>query len=215
MDAVAIYSNFPEGDEQGNREPIIEWPNIRQRRILIYGVTGSGKTTMAAWLSEKTGIPWTEIDLLMWNPGWELVPVDLQRERVAEICARDEWILDAAYAPWLDIPLERVQLIIGLDYSRSRTFWQLLKRTVTRAIDKKEVCNQNVETFKGMFSRDSILIWHFKSFARKRERMRLWQADQANFDVILLKRPTSPEKWEMERIMERIVENLLEREDEF
>jgi C4-dicarboxylate-specific signal transduction histidine kinase len=104
-----------------------------------------------------------------------------------------------------------VQLIIGLDFSRSRSFWQLLKRTIARAIDKKEVCNQNVETFKGMFSRDSILIWHFKSFARKRERMRQWQANQAKFDVILLKRPTSPERWEEDRMIER----MMEREAEF
>ncbi len=182
------------------------------KRILIYGVTGSGKTTMATWLSEKTGIPWTEIDPLMWNPGWELIPVDQQRERIAEICARDEWIFDAAYAPWLDIPLERVQLIIGLDFSRSRSFWQLLKRTVARAIDKKEVCNQNVETFKGMFSRDSILIWHFKSFARKRERMRQWQANQAKFEVILLKNPIDLEIWKANLVF-TIVQEMLESND--
>ncbi len=180
------------------------------KRILVYGVTGSGKTTMATWLSEKTGIPWTEIDPLMWNPGWELIPVDQQRERIAEICASDEWILDAAYGPWLDIPLERVQLIIGLDFSRSRSFWQLLKRTIARAIDKKEVCNQNVETFKGMFSRQSILFWHFKSFGNKRRRMRQWYSSPTNFGVVLFKKPISPERWEENRMIERV----MEREDE-
>lgn len=165
------------------------------KRILIYGVTGSGKTTFASSLSKTTGIRWQEVDALMWNPGWEFVPLELQRERITEICARDEWILDAAYGKWIDIPLERVQLIIGLDYARSRTLWQLLKRTIARCLDKKEVCNGNVESLKGMFSKDSILIWHFKSFDRKRERMRSWQKGQTAFQVLLFKNDTDLQNW--------------------
>ena len=171
------------------------------KRILIYGVTGSGKTTFAAQLSQDTGIPWQEVDALMWNPGWEFVPLDEQIRRMREICARDEWILDAAYAKWIDIPLERVQLIIGLDYSRSKTLWQLIKRTIARCIDKKEVCNGNVETWKGVFSKESILVWHFKSFSRKRERMRSWKKGPTDFDVVLLKTPTDLVMWQAEQAL--------------
>jgi len=168
------------------------------KRILIYGVTGSGKTTMATWLSEKTGIPWTEIDNLMWEANWEFVPIEEQRERIRAICSQDEWIMDAAYAKWLEIPLERVQLVIGLDYSRWYSFWQLFKRSIARGIDKKPVCNGNVETIRALLSKDSILLWHFKSFGNKRRRMREWQSSPTNFDVILLKKPISPERWELE-----------------
>jgi adenylate kinase family enzyme len=171
------------------------------KRILIYGVTGSGKTTLATSLSRSTGIPWQEVDTLMWNPGWEFVALEEQRRRMTEICARDEWILDAAYGKWIDIPLERVQLIIGLDYSRSRTFWQLLMRTVARCLDKKLVCNGNVETLKGMFSKDSILLWHFKSFDRKRERMREWKKGPTTFQVKLFRSDTDLVIWQAEQVL--------------
>jgi adenylate kinase family enzyme len=171
------------------------------KRILIYGVTGSGKTTFAAQLSQDTGIPWQEVDALMWNPGWEFVPLEQQRERMSEICARDEWILDAGYAKWMDIVLPNVDLILCLDYSRGRTFWQLLKRTIARCMDKKEVCNGNIETFKGMFSKDSILLWHFKSFDRKRERMRSWEKGPTDFQVILFKNSTDLVIWQAEQIL--------------
>lgn len=174
---------------------------VLPKRILIYGVTGSGKTTLAAKLSEQTGIPWQEVDSLMWNPGWEMVPLDEQRRRMTEICARDEWILDAAYGKWIDIPLERVQLVIGLDYSRSRTLWQLLKRTISRCVDKKEVCNGNIETLKGMFSKDSILLWHFKSFDRKRKRMWSWKKGPTDFQVILFKNNTDLVIWQAEQVL--------------
>ena len=87
-------------------------------RIMVYGVTGSGKTTMARRLHEIVAIPWQEVDQLTWEPGWVVVPKDTQRARIEEICARDRWILDTAYGNWIDVPLSRVQLIVALDYPR-------------------------------------------------------------------------------------------------
>lgn len=211
MEAEAIDGIFPDNLEPNNDEPDIEWPNIRQRRILIYGVTGSGKTTMAKWMSERTGIPWVEIDNLMWNANWEFVPIEEQQARIRAICDQDEWIMDAAYGKWIEIPLERVQLVIGLDYPRYRSFWQLLKRSVARGIDKKPVCNGNVETMRALFSKDSILLWHCKSYKSKQRRMRNWKTNQSQFDVLLPKKPISQERWEMERL----VEAMMKREDEF
>lgn len=181
------------------------------RRILIYGVTGSGKTTTACRLSDLTGIAWTEVDTLMWNPGWDFVSLDVQRERIEAICGRSEWILDAGYAKWMDLVLPRVDLIVCLDYSRSRTFWQLLKRTLARAIDKQEVCNGNVESFRMIFSRKSILVWHCQSFARKRVRMRQWHQANNEFDVILFRNPGELNHW----IMDQVVEHVLERQEDF
>ncbi|MEI8281487.1 MAG: hypothetical protein WCG75_03685 [Armatimonadota bacterium] len=81
------------------------------RRVLIYGVTGSGKTTAARHLADLMGFAWTEVDALMWNPGWDFVPLDVQRERIEAICSQDEWILDAGYAKWMDLVLPRVDLV--------------------------------------------------------------------------------------------------------
>lgn len=48
---------------------------------MLYGVTGSGKTTLAARLSQATGIPWHSVDELTWEPDWIPVPEDEQRLR--------------------------------------------------------------------------------------------------------------------------------------
>ena len=166
---------------------------MKERRILLYGVTGSGKTSLAERVSKATGIPWHSVDDLTWMPGWQEVALEEQKQKIAEICALGDWILDTAYAKWSEIPLERVEVIVGLDYPRWVSFSRLLRRTLQRAIDGKLICNGNRETWKLIFSKDSILIWHFKSFKRKRQRLHRWQEEGRN--VILLRSPRETEEW--------------------
>ncbi|MFI5385915.1 MAG: adenylate kinase [Fimbriimonadales bacterium] len=168
---------------------------VDAKRILVYGVTGSGKTTFARRVSERTGIPWHSVDDLTWEPNWVEVPAEVQRERIAEICAGEEWILDTAYAKWIEIPLARVELIIGLDYPRWFSLGRLLLRTAARVIDKKEICNGNRETFWNSLSRDSILAWHFRSFRGKRMRLRDWADNPVGPKVIVFRQDQEAKRW--------------------
>ena len=165
------------------------------RRILVYGVTGSGKSALAARLSELTGIGWVEVDTQTWLPGWVQRSEEEQRRRFAEICAGEEWILDSAYGIWSDIPLARADLVVGLDYARLVSLGRLLRRTVARNLDKREICNGNVETWRGTFSRESIVAWHFRSFRRKHERLVAWEEDPARPPVLRLRTPAETEAW--------------------
>jgi adenylate kinase family enzyme len=164
-------------------------------RVLIYGVTGSGKTTLARQVAEKTGLPWHSVDDLTWEPGWISVPPAEQRRRIAAICAGERWIIDSAYSSWLDLVLARADLIVALDYPRWRSLAWLTRRTLTRAVTRRPVCNGNTESFRQMLSRDSIIVWHFRSFARKRARMRAWAADPAGPEVIRLTSPAATRRW--------------------
>jgi adenylate kinase family enzyme len=174
----------------------MENPQVATKsRVLVYGVTGSGKTALAARLSAATGIPWHHVDNLTWEPGWRQVPVEEQRRRIAEICAGDRWILDTAYGTWLDVPLARADLIVGLDFPRWLSLTRLMRRTAGRVIDGRPVCNGNRETLRTALSRESIIAWHFRSFARKRARIRAWEADPSGPDVVRLSSRRAVEQW--------------------
>lgn len=164
-------------------------------RVLLYGVTGSGKSTAALAVGARTGHPVTLVDELTWLPGWVSVDEDEQRRVIGEVVAGERWILDSAYGAWLDLVLPRAQLVVGLDYSRWLSLARLVRRTVHGAITKEPRCNGNVETFRKVFDRSSIIRWHVASFARKRDRMRGWAASPDGPQVLLFRRPRDLEAW--------------------
>jgi adenylate kinase family enzyme len=132
---------------------------------------------------------------LAWLPGWQATTEEYQRGVIEAICAADEWILDTAYGQWIDLALERVELIVALDYPRWISFLRLFKRTASRIADKKPVCNGNYETLRNTLSRDSILLWHFRSFNRKRRRIRQWANAPSGPTVIVLRSPRTAAEW--------------------
>lgn len=161
----------------------------------MYGVTGSGKTVLAERISAATGIPWHAVDELTWEPGWVEVPHEEQRRRVAGICAGDRWILDTAYGRWLDVPLARADLVVALDFPRWLSLSRLVRRTIARIVDGRPMCNGNYESLRHAVSRDSIILWHFRSFARKRRRIRSWEHDPEVPPVVRLTSPRHVERW--------------------
>ena len=109
-----------------------------------------------------------------WLPGWVQRPADEMRALAALAAAEPALVFDTAYGSFRDLVEPRAEVVIGLDYPRWISLGRLLKRTLIRVIDRRPICNGNVETFRQVFSLDSIVVWHFRSFSRKRATMRAW-----------------------------------------
>ena len=170
--------------------------DLGAHRVLIYGVTGSGKTTLARRLSAATGLPWYSADdEIGWRPGWVQTPLGDQRRLAEAICRRDDWILDTAYASWRDVVLDRVELIVALDYPRRVSLARLVRRTIARIVDRREICNGNRETLRQALLGESILAWHFRSFTGKRRRIAAWCADPDAPPVLRFTRPRDVQRW--------------------
>jgi adenylate kinase family enzyme len=159
------------------------------RRILVYGATGSGKSTMARQLSELTGIPWTSVDDLCWRPDWVPMPPEEQLAHFDALTATDSWILDSAYGGWRHLAYKRADLVVALDLSRLTSLTRVLRRTASRIVHRQEVCNGNRESWRAVFARDSLVVWHFTSFRRKRTEIRTWEAARSGPPVIRLVSP--------------------------
>ncbi len=162
----------------------------------MYGVTGSGKTTLARQIAEITGIPWHSMDdEVGWLPDWVERPKDEQRALVSAIVSSDDWVIDTAYGHWRDLVMDRTELIVALDYPRLVSLSRLARRTARRLVTREVACNGNTESLRQALSSQSILAWHFRSFSRKRQRIAGWQADPSAPPVVRLRSPRSTEKW--------------------
>jgi len=64
-------------------------------RVLIIGGNGSGKTTFAKALAEKTGLPLVHLDSLYWKDNWESVGREVFDARLEQELNKPKWILMA------------------------------------------------------------------------------------------------------------------------
>jgi adenylate kinase family enzyme len=159
----------------------------RARRVLCFGAPGSGKSTLGAALADRLDLPAVSIDDLCWEPGWVQPPRAELDARVLPVLERESYVIDSVYRFHNAAALERVDVIVGLDYPRLVSLSRLLRRTWRRLRTRERVCNGNVESLRVVVSRDSIIVWHFRSWPSKRERMRAWHADPSAPPVLLLR----------------------------
>ena len=103
--------------------------------------------------------------------------------------------MDTTYTSWRDLAVARADVIVALDYPRWLSLSRLIRRTVVRVIDQRTICNGNTETWRQTFSRDSIILWHFRSFADKRAQIRAWVRESPGPTVIHLTSPRATSAW--------------------
>ncbi len=90
-------------------------PTSALKRILVIGSGGSGKTTFARRLAERTKLPLIHLDALYWRPGWDPTPDEEWRAKVAELVNTPAWIMDGNYGGTLNIRLAACDAVVFLD----------------------------------------------------------------------------------------------------
>lgn len=104
------------------------------RRIVIFGNTSGGKSTLARRLSREAGIPQFEVDRLFWRPDWSMTPKETYERQHAEIVAGANWIIDGGGS--LDTTRARAELatdIIMIDMPVWVHFWLAAERQIAWA----------------------------------------------------------------------------------
>jgi adenylate kinase family enzyme len=136
-------------------------------RIVVIGVTGSGKTTFASQVAGLLDTPHIELDALHWNANWQESPREVFIQKVEAATSNDAWVVDGNYTTkTAHIVWARADTLVWLDYPFRLTLSQLLIRTIRRALFGEECCNGNRETLRKVLSKDSIILWMFRSYWR-------------------------------------------------
>ncbi len=149
-------------------------------RANVVGVSGSGKSTFSKKLSEKLSLPYIEMDQLFWGPDWYLPADEEFFARLEEQLYKDAWVLDGNYSRTLTLKWQRADTVIWIDYSFTRTLYQSISRALRRAMTQQELWpdTDNRETFKKLFSKDSIVLWMLRNYKSSRVKYRTLMQDE-------------------------------------
>ena len=154
-------------------------------RIMIIGCGGSGKTTLARILHERTGLPLVHLDQIYWSPGdWKhLEREEFDRKLQIEL-EKPQWIMDGNFNRTLEMRLERADTVIYLDYNRIVCLLHWAKRVITNyGKAREDMAPGCVEWFDPEFMG---WIWNFNRTNRNRYDSLLKQSEKT---VFVMKNP--------------------------
>lgn len=86
------------------------------QKIMVIGCPGSGKSTFSRALHEIMGLPLYHLDMLNWNADRTTVEKEVFRNRLAEVIAKDSWIIDGNYGSTLELRMQACDTVVFLDY---------------------------------------------------------------------------------------------------
>jgi adenylate kinase family enzyme len=131
-------------------------------RIVVWGATGSGKTTLAAECARLLGLGHIELDAIHWLPDWvEKTTPEFRADVSAALTGHPGgWVCAGNYSKARDTILAEADIIVWLRPPLGVSFWRILKRGLRRAGHHESLWGTNYESIrKTFFSRDSLLIW--------------------------------------------------------
>lgn len=170
------------------------------QRVVVVGVTSSGKSTLAETLAKRFGLHYIELDALQWEPDWQGAPLEVFRARVQKATDAEKWVVAGNYHVVRDLIWPRAEAIIWLDYPLLTVLRQLTQRTFRRWWTQELLWGTNRERLWGHFklwSTDSLYHWLFKTYWRRKREipMLLSQPEHKHLILVRFSHPKATQAW--------------------
>ena len=165
--------------------------------INIVGTTASGKTTFSRQLGQKLDLSHIEMDDLFWLDNWQEPTDEVFFEKLKNKMdnTASGWVLDGNYTRTMSLKLVKIDTIVWLDYSLSRNFFHLTKRSLFNLMSQRKLWknSNNRESLKLLFSKQSIFVWLIQQYPRNKRKYQMMMHD-SQYQHIQFIRLTSPKQ---------------------
>lgn len=122
-------------------------PSFSLRRIMLFGIPGSGKSTFALKLSRLLHLPLFHLDKYFFLEGWKERDyaefLDIERELVRE----EYWIIDGNATKSLEMRFSRADIVLYFRYNRLFCLFRIFKRLLHKhphLSDRADGCTEKV-----------------------------------------------------------------------
>ena len=173
------------------------------QRVLIFGDSNSGKSTLGTALAERLGARFVELDALYWLPEWQGRPEEEFRALLAESLPPDgRWVAAGNYLTYRDAFWPAADTGIWLDFPLRIVIPRLVRRSWQRWRSGELLWGTNRESFWRMLrlwdTKESLLAYTVSTSGRRRralEAMTDGDPRWAHIDFVRLRRPAEVRAW--------------------
>jgi adenylate kinase family enzyme len=166
-------------------------------RVVVGGVSGCGKTTLAKELARRLGAPHIELDAHYHQPGWVPATDEQMTASVGAATAGETWVADGNYSRIRPVLWARATTFVWLDYRKGIPTWRAVRRTIPRLVRRPELWNGNREQWRYLFDSGHPIWWSWHHHPVQRASYEESVADPAyaHVDVIRLRTPRETARW--------------------
>jgi adenylate kinase family enzyme len=120
-----------------------------EKKIVIIGSPGSGKTTLSFQLHHIFNVPIIHLDKYYWKPHWQMPTSREFYDIHGSLCIQPEWIMEGMFITTLIPRFIEADIIIFLDMPQSLCFWRVLTRLIKNygkvLATSAEYCPQRID----------------------------------------------------------------------
>jgi len=167
------------------------------KRIIVFGSTGVGKTTVVKHIAEKFALPIIDIDTLRREGGKSDSPEETFLFSMMESVKGDSWIIDGSYTSVQDIIWPRTEAVVWLDFP----FWVFILRLLKRSLYRIFIRKDSEKPIKGRNqpARERVLTYLRAILTVNQRRQRyfatLYDSKYGHLHIIRLCSPKDTEHW--------------------
>lgn len=137
------------------------------QRIVVGGISGAGKTTLARCLANRLGYVHIELDALYHGPDWT-VRSSYMGDLLAIFASHDRWVVDSiGYVGSREAIFSQADTLIWLDPPRWRVLVRVFRRSLARVVLRRTLYNGNRERLADLFSKEHPLRWSMANYKQR------------------------------------------------
>ncbi len=175
--------------------PPTAMPDAPMQRVLVSGISGAGKTTLARRIEARLGLPHTELDSLFHGPGWQ--PRSEFEADVEAFSTQPAWVTEDQYHTFIGDRLwRRADTVVWLDLPRHVVMRRVVWRTFSRMAMRTELYNGNREQLSSLRDPGHPIRWSWTQHADRRRRIVELAESHPDVRVVRLRTPRQVRAWE-------------------